>query len=301
MPDSVLKDEPQDYYDAKNYSGDYSGEVPMYQAVAESLNLPAVWLLHEMGISKGYNKVEEFGLDLTKSDQYYGLALGGLEYGTSPMEMAGAYSSFANGGTLYQPHLITKIVDANGAVIVDNTKPKGEKIISKETSNEMNSMLLGTFSNGTAASANPYGYTVAGKTGTTEKDYDPEQNNDQWIIGYTPDTVISTWLGYEEADKEHTFSGTSGEVVGQVFKAQAENMLPYSNNTSFEVANAYNTDGKVTASSEDTDDSSEENEGSWQEGVDQFTDDAKEGLGEFGERVKEGGKDLIRGFKERFN
>ncbi|GMA80443.1 hypothetical protein GCM10025880_68610 [Methylorubrum aminovorans] len=48
------------------------------------------------------------------------------------MEMAGAYSSFANGGTLYQPHLITKIVDANGAVIVDNTNPKGEKLFQKK-------------------------------------------------------------------------------------------------------------------------------------------------------------------------
>ncbi|GMA48315.1 PBP1A family penicillin-binding protein [Tetragenococcus muriaticus] len=301
MPDSVLKDEPQDYYEAENYSGDYSGEVPMYQAVAQSLNLPAVWLLHEMGISKGYNKTEEFGLDLTESDQYYGLALGGLEYGTSPMEMAGAYSTFANGGTLYSPHFITKIIDANGAVIVDNTNPEGEKIISNETSNEMNSMLLGTFSNGTAANANPYGYTVAGKTGTTETNYDPEQNNDQWIIGYTPDTVISTWLGFEESEKDHTFSGTSGEVVGQVFKAQAENMLPYSNNTPFEVANAYNTDGEVTTSSDAEDDSSDEGENNWQDGVDQFTDDAKQGLGEFSERIKQGGEDLIRGFKERFN
>ncbi|MCF1627314.1 PBP1A family penicillin-binding protein [Tetragenococcus koreensis] len=301
MPDSVLKDEPQDYYDAKNFNGEYEGEVPMYQAVAQSLNLPAVWLLHELGINKGYNKTQEFGLDLTKSDNYYGLALGGLEYGASPMTMAGAYGSFANGGTLYTPHLITKIVDANGAVIVDNTKPDGEKIISKETSNEMTSMLLGTFSNGTASSANPYGYTVAGKTGTTETDYDPDQNNDQWIIGYTPDTVISTWLGFEKTDEKHNFSGTSGDVVGQVFKAQAENMLPYSNNSQFDVADAYATGGKVTASSDEQEDSSDEEGNDWQQDVDQFTDDAREGLGEFGERVKEGGKELIRGFKERFS
>ncbi len=60
----------------------------MYQAVAQSLNLPAVWLLHEMGLSKGYNKAEEFGIPLSKSDKYYGLALGGLEKGTSPLKMA---------------------------------------------------------------------------------------------------------------------------------------------------------------------------------------------------------------------
>ncbi|MDN6130215.1 MAG: PBP1A family penicillin-binding protein, partial [Tetragenococcus halophilus] len=300
MPDSTLKDEPQDYYDAKNFNGEHEGDVPMYEAVARSLNLPAVWMLHELGINKGYNKTKEFGLELTDSDKYYGLALGGLEYGTSPVQMAGAYGSFANGGTLYTPHLITKIVDANGAVIVDNTKPKGEKIISKETSNEMTSMLLGTFSNGTASSANPYGYTVAGKTGTTETDYDPDQNKDQWIVGYTPDTVISTWLGFEETDEEHNFSGTSGDVVGQIFKAQAENMLPYSNNTQFDVADAYATGGKVEESSETEEDSEDEGEDGWKQNVDQFTDDARQGMNEFGERVKEGGKELIQGFKERF-
>lgn len=301
MPDSTLKDEPQDYYDAKNFNGEHEGDVPMYEAVARSLNLPAVWMLHELGINKGYNKTKEFGLELTDSDKYYGLALGGLEYGTSPIQMAGAYGSFANGGTLYTPHMITKIVDANGAVIVDNTKPKGEKIISKETSNEMTSMLLGTFSNGTASSANPYGYTVAGKTGTTETDYDPDQNKDQWIVGYTPDTVISTWLGFEETDEEHNFSGTSGDVVGQIFKAQAENMLPYSNNTQFDVADAYATGGKVEESSETEEDSEDEGEDGWKQNVDQFTDDARQGMNEFGERVKEGGKELIQGFKERFN
>src|SRR5699024_5114990 len=207
---------------------------------------------HEIGLNKGYNKAKEFGLKLTDSDKYYGLALGGLEYGASPLTMAGAYQTFANGGTLYRPHLITKIVDASGAVIVDNTKPKGEKIISKETANEMTSMLLGTFSNGTAVSANPAGYTMAGKTGTTEASYDENKNNDQWIVGYTPDTVISTWLGFEKSDKEHNFIGTSGEVVGAVFKAEAEQMLPYSQNTQFPVADAYATGGKVVAASDVT-------------------------------------------------
>lgn len=52
--DSLLKDEPLDFYEAKNYDGTYAGEVPMYQAVAQSLNLPAVWLLHEIGLDKGF-------------------------------------------------------------------------------------------------------------------------------------------------------------------------------------------------------------------------------------------------------
>ena len=69
-PSSVLRDEPQSYYDAHNFDGTYQGSVPMYQAVANSLNLPAVWLLHEIGLQKGYDKAEEFGLPLSKSDKY---------------------------------------------------------------------------------------------------------------------------------------------------------------------------------------------------------------------------------------
>ena len=93
----------------------------MYQAVAQSLNLPAVWLLHEIGLQKGYDKAEEFGLPLAKSDKYYGLAPWWTGKGVSPLIMAGAYSAFANDGRMYTPHLITKIVDSTGAVIVDNT------------------------------------------------------------------------------------------------------------------------------------------------------------------------------------
>ncbi|KAF1304589.1 PBP1A family penicillin-binding protein [Enterococcus saccharolyticus] len=299
MPDSMLKDEPQSYYKAKNYDGTYQGEVPMYQAVAQSLNLPAVWLLHEIGLDKGYNKAKEFGIPLTESDKYWGVALGGLEYGTSPMTLAGAYGVFANGGTLYTPHLITKIVDSTGAVIVDNTKPKGKNVISDDTANEMTSMLLGTFSNGTAANANPYGYTMAGKTGTTETNFDASKNNDQWIVGYTPDVVISTWVGFEKTSENHYLSGTTSETVGPIFRAQAEAILPYSQGNSFTVADAYATGGKVMAVDEVPTNNENTQDNAWKEDVDRFAEEAKNGLQEFGNKVKEKTKDLLRGIRDR--
>ncbi|WP_122645833.1 PBP1A family penicillin-binding protein [Enterococcus mediterraneensis] len=291
-PDSILKDEELSYYDVKNYDGTYSGEVPMYQAVAWSLNAPAVWLLHEIGMNKGYKKAEEFGLSLSEKDKYWGgVALGGLEKGESPLTMASAYGVFANGGKRYDPHLITKIVDSQGTVIVDNNDPKAEQVVSKETADEMTSMLLGTFSNGTAAQAQPYGYTVAGKTGTTETNFDATKANDQWIVGYTPNVVMATWLGYEKTSKDHYLSGTSGDVVGQVFRSMAQNILPYVPESSFTVADAYQTGGKVVAADEA--DTTEDNS-DWDKSVDEFTENAKKGLSEFGDRVKEGAKDLIR-------
>src|SRR5699024_6367379 len=118
-----------------------------------------------------------------------------------PMTMAAAYGVFANGGTYYKPHLIRKIVDAQGVVVVDNTT-KGKRVISKDTANEMTSMLLGTYTNGSAVYANP-GYTLAGKTGTTETNFDAQLVNDQWIIGYTPNVVIASWYGFEKTSKDH--------------------------------------------------------------------------------------------------
>jgi len=245
-PASILKDEPLSYYKASNYSQTYSGEVPMYQAVAQSLNLPAVWLLHEIGLDKGFNKAKEFGLSLSDEDKYWGLALGGLKYGESPLTMAAAYSVFANGGTYYKPHLITKIVDSTGAVIVDNSSVKGKRIISEKIATAMTSILLGTFSNGTGVLADPAGYTVAGKTGTTETNFDASKVNDQWVIGYTPDLVIATWLGFEQSSELHYLQGTSETVAGLIFQKVAENILPYTSGSTFDVADAYQTDGVVS-------------------------------------------------------
>ncbi|OTN75135.1 hypothetical protein A5886_000205 [Enterococcus sp. 8G7_MSG3316] len=302
-PDSILQDEPLDFYDAQNFDGTYSGEVAMYQALAQSLNLPAVWLLHEIGLDRGYSEAQDFGLSLTDSDKYWGLALGGLEKGESPMTMAAAYGVFANGGYYYQPHLITKIVDSTGAVIVDNTTAQGKRIISQETADKMTSMMLGTYSNGTGVSASPYGFTVAGKTGTTETNFDASKVNDQWIMGYTPDVVISTWLGFEQSSAEHYLTGTSGQVVGKVFKAEAENILPYTQGNQFQVADAYLTGGQLMAADEVPDTQSDDNSSSsnWQQSVNDFAESAKEGVKEFGDKIKEGTKDLFGGLWRSIN
>ncbi|EAA0412161.1 PBP1A family penicillin-binding protein, partial [Listeria monocytogenes] len=296
-PDSILKDEPLDFYDAQNFDGTYAGEAVMYQALAQSLNLPAVWLLHEIGLDRGYSKAQEFGLSLTESDKYYGLALGGLEKGESPMTMAAAYGVFANDGYYYKPHLITKIVDSTGAVIVDNTSVQGKRVISKETADKMTSMMLGTFSNGTGVSASPYGFTIAGKTGTTETNFDASKVNDQWIVGYTPDMVLSTWLGFEHVSEDHYLTGTSGQVVGKIFKAEAESLLPYSQGTQFQVADAYWTGGKLMAADEvpDPESSTSQNGNDWQKTIDDFAESAKEGMKEFGSKIKEGTKELFGG------
>ncbi|CCI81760.1 Penicillin-binding protein 2A [Lactobacillus hominis DSM 23910 = CRBIP 24.179] len=224
-------------YEPHNVDNQYSNKIPMYQALAESKNVPAVWLLDKIGVNKGVQSVENFGIHVNKSDRNLALALGGLSSGVSPLQMARAYSAFANNGNLpNQAYFITKITDASGKVLAQNNNPGNHRIISNNTAKEMTSMLLGVFTNGTGASAQPHGFQVAGKTGSTEV---PNSygfgTKDQWIVGYTPDIVVSTWVGFDRTDQQHYMQGISETGITRLYKSEMENMLPYSPQTKFKV------------------------------------------------------------------
>ncbi|MBP2099384.1 PBP1A family penicillin-binding protein [Enterococcus rivorum] len=294
-PSSILQDVPQDdYYPAKNYSGTNRGEVPMYEALGESLNLPAIWLTRQMGVDKGFEKTQKFGIPLVKEDRYPGLALGGLRTGVSPLTMAAAYAPFANEGKQPETHIITKIVDSTGAVREDKTEVKSKQIITKGVSEEITSMLLGVFSNGTGANANPYGYVMAGKTGTTETDFDPSKTNDQWVVGYTPDVVISTWLGYEQTDENHYLEGSSATYASNIFNSQASGIMPHTKQTPFTVADAYATGGEMVAAGQ----GQQEPNSDWKDNVQDIGGKVKEGAQDIGGKLKEGADDIGGKIKE---
>ncbi|GGD00542.1 PBP1A family penicillin-binding protein [Enterococcus wangshanyuanii] len=295
-PNAILEDKPQDYYPAENYSRTFSGEVPMYQALGESLNLPAVWTLHKIGLDKGYEKTEKFGIPLAKEDKYYGLALGGLKTGVSPLTMANAYSAFANEGVQHEAHLITKIIDSTGAVIVDNTSTKSKQIITKDIANQMTSMLLGVFSSGTGINADPAGYVMAGKTGTTETNFDTNKTNDQWVVGYTSDVVIATWLGFEQTSESHYLEGSSATHASTVFSSQAQGILPYTAQTPFTIADAYATGGVMQAAGEVP----AVNQEDWQDSVKEIGGQVKEGAKDVGGKIKEGWEKAKTGLKDLF-
>ncbi|MHC5227873.1 PBP1A family penicillin-binding protein [Enterococcus sp. LJL99] len=287
-PSSILEDVPQDYYPAENYSRTYSGEVPMYQALGESLNLPAVWLLHKIGLDKGYDKTEKFGIPLAKEDKYYGLALGGLKTGVSPLIMANAYAPFANGGSLPEAHFITKIIDSTGAVVVDNTKPKSKQVITKEISDEITSMLLGVFSSGSGINADPYGYVMAGKTGTTETNFDTTKTKDQWVVGYTPDVVVATWLGFEESSEEHYLEGSSATHASTVFNSEMQGILPNTEQTAFTVPDAYLTGGDMSAAPK----TSEDDSSGWKDNMKDVTGKVQDGAKDIGDKIQEGASEI---------
>ena len=235
-----------DSYKVDNYAGiKKSREVPMYQALAESLNLPAVAIVNDLGVDKAFEAGEKFGLNMEKVDRVLGVALGsGVE--TNPLQMAQAYAAFANEGLMPEAHFISRIENASGQVIASH-KNSQKRVIDKAVADKMTSMMLGTFTNGTGISSSPADYIMAGKTGTTEAVFNPEYTSDQWVIGYTPDVVISHWLGFPTTDENHYLAGSTSNGAAHVFRNIANTILPYTPGSTFTVENAYKQNGIAPA------------------------------------------------------
>lgn len=272
-------------YTVDNYGGiQGSPTVPMYQALAESLNLPAVATANELGLNTVFDYGKKFGLNMDKVDKSLGVALGsGVT--TNPLQMAQAYGTFANDGVMNDAHLITKIENASGQVVKSHSQ-KSKRVLSSSANKKMTNMMLGTFTNGTGVNAAPYGYTMAGKTGTTETDFNPDLSGDQWVIGYTPDVVISQWLGFPKTDETHYLTGTSAETASVIFRNVANSVLPYTEGTSFDnEKNSYQENGiaPVGQETETETESPEEDKGFFdtvKERAAGIVDDAKKAIDE---------------------
>ena len=270
-------------YTVDNYGGiQGSPTVPMYQALAESLNLPAVATANELGLNTVFDYGKKFGLNMDKVDRSLGVALGsGVT--TNPLQMAQAYGTFANDGVMNDAHLITKIENASGQVVKSHSQ-KSKRVLSSSANKKMTNMMLGTFTNGTGVNAAPYGYTMAGKTGTTETDFNPDLSGDQWVIGYTPDVVISQWLGFPKTDETHYLTGTSAETASVIFRNVANSVLPYTEGTSFDnEKNSYQENGIAPVGQETETESPEEDKGFFdtvKERAAGIVDDAKKAIDE---------------------
>lgn len=220
-PYSVLYDGPLDIngYRPVNYDNKTRGYVTLQEAVKDSWNIPAVWLLDQIGLDMGIEFVQRTGISLQQEDHTLGLALGGLTEGVSPLQMAQAYSSFANAGMMYKANAITKITTNEGKVL---TKGESEavKVTDPHNAYTMTLILENAVKNGTGKNAN-LNRPVAGKTGSVELPSTKEfvgiakGVKDVWFVGYTPELTAAVWMGYDQTDREHylTISGGSGPAV----------------------------------------------------------------------------------------
>ena len=141
--DKTVDDSPADYNGWKptDFDNQWRGQIPMYTALANSYNIPAINTYQAIGPKVGNALGREFGLDLSSKNDVLPTALGaGVE--TNPWQIAQAYQVFANGGVMNDAHLITKIENAAGQV-VKTAKVTKKRVISKDTADKMTQMMLG--------------------------------------------------------------------------------------------------------------------------------------------------------------
>jgi len=240
FPWSTVQDVKQcfgDYCPSNSNRNQYLGAIPMSQAIKESRNISAVWLLNEIGIGNGLKFAKNLGIELGPEDRNLSIALGGLTHGVTPLQMARAYSAFANGGKLYEPHSIVKIEDVNGKVI-HQFDDKPEQVMKETTAHYMTELLSGVVQKGgTGTRAAISGRTVVGKTGTTQAgipNLKTSKNRDVWFVGYTPELTAAVWFGYDKTDKDHLLDGSSGQAAS-MFSAIMSKVLENYKKKSFPV------------------------------------------------------------------
>ena len=179
----------------KNSTG-YHGLVTVRKAIETSSNVVNIKILSNVGVSNGIKFLNELGMtQYNEEDEELGLALGGTTHGTTPLLMAAAYATIANGGEYIEPTFYTKVEDADGTVILE-AEQETRKVMSEGNayvlSNILTAPVLGA--NGTAGECAISGMDVAAKTGTTD------DMLDRWLCGFTPYYTAATWFGYDEPE-----------------------------------------------------------------------------------------------------
>jgi penicillin-binding protein 1A len=146
----------------------------------------------------------------------------------NPLQMAGAYSAFGNGGVYNKPHFVQKVVLANGKVVDFAEKPK--RVMMDYTAYMVTDMLRTVVDAGTGTNANVPGLDVAGKTGTTNFDqktsgqygYPYNATNDSWFAGYTPQYTMAVWTGYEQNGQGNYMVGNTTKIAHYMFKSMMQ-------------------------------------------------------------------------------
>ncbi|BCJ85341.1 penicillin-binding protein 1A [Effusibacillus dendaii] len=209
-PNSVLVDKPGTTFpgnppytprDWDNHKQIPRGDtVTMREAVKWSFNIPAVWLLNEIGIDTGKQMAEKAGIPFDKSDTGLGIALGGLNVGVSPLQMADAYQPFDNGGKRIEAYAIRQIKTSKGDSLAQ-ANPRSVQVMKDSTAATLTSLMQSVVQSGTGSLAQISGRQIAGKTGTTEySDQIAGSNRDAWFVGYSPELVAAVWMGFDNSN-----------------------------------------------------------------------------------------------------
>ncbi|HUO59646.1 MAG TPA: PBP1A family penicillin-binding protein [Candidatus Acidoferrales bacterium] len=193
-PDDMIVDAPVSFpsggqmYTPHNYDGKFEGTISLRRALADSRNIPAVKLAHQVGIHSVIDVVHRFGI-VEEIPPYLPVALGSAE--VTLLEQVAAYSTFPNDGVRIAPHFIRKVTDYNGRILEENY-PNATDVVSAETARTMTILLREPVLHGTAYQASKLNHPLGGKTGTTN-DF-----TDAWFIGFSPSLTCGVWVGFDE-------------------------------------------------------------------------------------------------------
>ncbi len=202
-PASIINDSPMSFsgqpgsqnWNPKNFDSRYEGPMTMRRGLMKSKNMISIQILNQIGAQYGQEYITRFGFDADKNPPYLTLALGAGS--VTPLQMAIAYSVFANGGYKIKPYIISYITDSDGKILSQAHPEKAGdeniRVIDARNAFIMDSLLKDVVRGGTAARANVLNRPdLAGKTGTTNDSYDA------WFAGYQPSLVAVAWLGFDQ-------------------------------------------------------------------------------------------------------
>jgi penicillin-binding protein 1A len=185
-------------WEPKNYDGTFEGPMPLQTALAKSKNMVSIRVLQKAGVEFAQGWLENFGFEAARHPPYLTMALGAGS--VTPLQMASAYSVFANGGYRVAPYLIERITDPKGRILQQTAPPpldESQRVLNTRNAFVMGSMLQEVTRSGTAAKAQAQlkRTDLYGKTGTTN------DAMDAWFAGYHPRLAAVVWIGYDTPRK----------------------------------------------------------------------------------------------------
>lgn len=206
--DTILCDKSVTYgeWSPTNWYSGFRGNISVRKALEISCNTVAVQVLEKTGINNSLDFLSKMNFKLDKNDNNLSLALGGLTYGTTTLEMASGYQTLANKGVYCEPIFFTIVIDKNGNEVYNYKKEQEVKrVFSEETSNNITNLLTSVVkgTEGTARSFNLQNSEVVAKTGTSDN------TKDKWLCAYTPHYTVATWYGY---DNPRTINYSSTQI-----------------------------------------------------------------------------------------
>ena len=204
-------------YEPNNYKHDYRGLVTVRTALQHSLNLATIRVAERIGFNRVAALAKRMGLN-AKIKGYPSMAIGAFE--VTPIELAGAYTAFANEGKRIEPHALLRVVAADGTLL-KTYKYEARQVLRPEVAYLMTHMMEGVIDHGTGAGVRARGFKLpaAGKTGTSR---------DGWFAGYTKDLLVIAWVGFDDNRDLNLEGARSALPIWTDFMMKAYELHPVS-------------------------------------------------------------------------